>query len=127
MAFTDDHIRAAAKTGNYTDPAAEKLLADVLIKRRDKIGRVYLSRINPLVRFALSESGVLTFENPSVRAGFSAAPAKGYQAAWSTFDNGSGEARGIGSPTTSAQERVQALQNGTVTDAMMPISPAPST
>jgi len=108
MAFTDEQIRAAVKTGGYTDPAAEKLLADVLIKRRNKIGRVYFSRINPLVRFALSGSGVLTFENPSVRAGFSEAPAKGYQAVWSTFNNATGEARPIGSPVTSAQERVQA-------------------
>ena len=49
MAFTDEQIRAAVKTGGFTDPAAEKLLADVLIKRRDKIGRAYFSRINPLV------------------------------------------------------------------------------
>jgi hypothetical protein len=108
MAFTDEQIHAAVKAGGYTDPAAEKLLAGVLIKRRDKIGRVYFARINPLVRFALSDSGVLTFENPSVRAGFSEAPAKGYQAAWSTFNNATGEARPIGSPVISAQERVQA-------------------
>jgi hypothetical protein len=35
MAFTDDHIRAAVKTGNFSDPAAEQLLAEVLIQRRD--------------------------------------------------------------------------------------------
>ena len=56
MAFTDEQIRAAVKTGGYTDPAAEKLLADVLIQRRDKIGRTYTSRINPLTRFALTDS-----------------------------------------------------------------------
>ena len=44
MAFTDEQIRAAVKTGNFIDPAAEKLLGDILIKRRDKIGRVYYSR-----------------------------------------------------------------------------------
>ena len=41
-------IRAVVKTGSYSDPSAEKLLADVLIKRRDKIGRVYLTKVNPL-------------------------------------------------------------------------------
>ena len=51
-----------------------------LVKRRDKIGRVYFSRINPLVRFALSDSGVLTFENPGREAGFE--PKQGYEAAW---------------------------------------------
>jgi hypothetical protein len=111
MAFTDDHIRAAVKTGAFTDPAGEKLLADILIKRRDKIGRVYFSRINPLTRFALSDAGVLTFENPSVRAGFAAAPKQGYQAAWSSFNNATGDASQIGSPTTSQQERLQGPGN----------------
>ncbi|HSC28610.1 MAG TPA: hypothetical protein VLD67_15140 [Vicinamibacterales bacterium] len=108
MAFTDEQIRAAVSTGGYTDPAAEKLLADVLIKRRDKIGRVYYSKINPLVSFALDESGVLTFENVSVGAGFGDAPKQGYQAVWSRFDNATHEATPIGSPTTSAGERLQA-------------------
>jgi hypothetical protein len=108
MAFTDEQIRAAVKTGGYTDPAAERLLADVLMKRRDKIGRVYFSRINPLVRFAFADSGVLTFENPSVRRGFAAAPKQGYQAVWSTFDNATGESQPIGSPTSAQEERVTA-------------------
>ncbi len=105
MAFGDDLIRAAVKTGGYTDPAAEKLLADVLIKRRDKTGLVYLSRINPLVRFALSDPGGLTFENPAVRAGYAAAPKGGYEAAWLAFSNGTGESTPIGSPVTSSEER----------------------
>jgi hypothetical protein len=107
MAFTDDQIRAAVKTGNFTDPAGEKLLGDILIKRRDKIGRVYYSRINPLVRFALTDTG-LAFENPAVRARLSEAPKQGYQAAWYRFNNGTGAADQIGSPTTSTQERLQA-------------------
>jgi hypothetical protein len=111
MAFTDDQIRAAVKTGRYTDPAAEKLLADLLIKRRDKIGRVYFSRINPLVKFALSESGALTFENPSVRGGFATAPKGGYEAVWATFENGGGTSKPIGSPVTSQEERFNAPGN----------------
>jgi hypothetical protein len=107
MAFTDDQIRAAVKTGGYSDPAAEKLLADTLIKRRDKIGRVYFARINPLVRFELSNAG-LAFENPSVRAGFGAAPKQGYEATWYRFNNATGEAQQIGSPTTSQEERLRA-------------------
>ncbi len=35
-AFTDDLIRAAVHTGEYSDPMAEKYLADVLIKRREQ-------------------------------------------------------------------------------------------
>ncbi len=43
MAFTDEMIRAVVKAGEFSDPKAEALLADVLIKRRDKIGRAYLT------------------------------------------------------------------------------------
>ena len=100
MAFTDEHIRAAVKTGQYTDPAAEKLLSDVLIARRDKIARVYTAKVNPLVKFSLDGSGVLTFENPAVRAHIADAPKGGYQATWARFDNGTGATQPIGSPTT---------------------------
>jgi hypothetical protein len=106
MAFTDEHIRAAAKTGSFTDPAAEKLLGDILIKRRDKIGRVYYSRINPLVRFELTDAG-LAFENPAVKAGFAAAPKQGYQAIWYRFNNATAAADQIGSPTTASDGRLK--------------------
>ncbi len=108
MAFTDDQIRAAVKTGQYSDPAAEKLLGDVLIARRDKIARVYLTKINPLTKFSLSASGELTFENPAVRAHLADAPKGGYQVAWSRFDNVAGTTQAIGSPASAAGERLQA-------------------
>ena len=106
MAFTDEHIRAAVKTGSFTDPAAEKLLGDILIKRRDKIGRVYYSRINPLVGFELTDAG-LAFENPAVKAGFAAAPKGGYQATWYRFNNATAAADQIGSPTTASDGRLK--------------------
>jgi hypothetical protein len=108
MAFTDEHIRAAVKTGQFTDPAAEKLLADVLIGRRDKIARVYLAKVNPLVKFGLDGSGVLTFENPAVRAALADPPKGGYQAAFFRFDNATGASQPIGSPTTARDGRLQA-------------------
>ncbi len=108
MAFSDDLIRAAVKTGGYTDPAAETLLTDILIKRRDKIGRAYLAKVNPLTKFALDESGVLTFENPYVRAKYGDAPGRGYQAVWHRFDNNTSQAQAIGSPTAGSSERLQA-------------------
>ena len=107
MAFTDEQIRTAVKTGGYSDPAAEKLLADVLIQRRDKIGRRYTSRINPLTRFAMTDSG-LTFQNPAVKAGYAEAPKGGYEITWSSFNNGTGESTPIGSPATSQEERAPA-------------------
>ena len=106
-AFTDDQIRTAVEAGGYTDPAAEELLTSLLIKRRDRIGSVYFARINPLTRFTLSASGELRFENPSVRAGFSTSPAKGYEAAWSRFDNVTHESQPIGT-SAARDERMQA-------------------
>jgi len=108
MAFTDEQIRAAVKAGEFTDPKAEALLADVLIKRRDRIGRVYFAKINPLVGFALDESGMLRFENPAVRAGFVGAEALRYQAAWARFDNATGTTAAIGSPSESRTPSLQA-------------------
>jgi hypothetical protein len=107
MAFTDEQIRAAVKTGGYTDPAAEELLTSVLIKRRDKIGRAYFTNISPLTRFALDEAGVLTFENPAVKAKLAEPPKKGYQTVWNRFDNAARTAQPIGSATPSQSERVQ--------------------
>ena len=108
MSFSDDLIRAAVKTGRYTDPAAEKLLADVLMRRRDKIGRVYCAAVNPLTRFALDDAGVLTFANAAVRFHTADAPKGGYAATWARFDNATGAAQPIGAATASSSERLQA-------------------
>ena len=69
LAFTDDLIRAAVKTGEYSDPAAEKLVGDVLIKRRQKIASVYLTAVNPIVSPKLDANNRLTFENAAMAAG----------------------------------------------------------
>jgi hypothetical protein len=105
MAFTDDMIREAVRAGHYADPASEKVLADALIKRRDKIGQVYLTKINPLNRFALGGDGTLTFENAAVRAGVSAAPSGGYKAVWHRFGNSTREATPLGE-TAAPEERL---------------------
>ena len=114
MAFSDDLIRAAVRTGEYGDSAAELHLASVLIKRRDAIGRTYLTAINPLVEPRLDATGTLTFENAAVAAGF-APPAAGYRAAWSRFDNATGgttplgESRGATTTLRSPPEMPDAL------------------
>ena len=95
MAFSDEMIREIVKTGQYSDTAAAGYLADVLIKRRNKIGQVYLTRLNPLVDFSLDSSGLLSFSNEPVKFGFAKAPAS-YAVAWSSFDNKSGTTRLIG-------------------------------
>ncbi len=97
-AFSDEMIRAIVKTGSYSDPAAEKHLAEVLIKRRNKIAWTYLLKVNPLVDLALDGSGRLIFSNAAVQAKAAPVPA-GYSARWSSFDNTTGEAQPIRSPT----------------------------
>lgn len=78
------------------------------MKRRDKIGRAYLPKINPLVRFALDERGALTFQNAAVAASVAPAPAGGYHASWHRFDNAMGETQAIGLPTASTSELIAA-------------------
>ena len=91
MAFSDEMIRALVKTGQYSDPEAEALLAGVLIQRRDAIGRTFLTAINPVVNVALSDNGLLTFENAAVTAGVASAPTGGYVVEWARYDNDTGE------------------------------------
>ena len=96
QAFSDEMIRAIVKTGGYSDPDAERYIADTLIKRRDKIAAAYLPTINPLVDFALSEDGTLTFDNAAIKAETAAQPSGGYTARWAAFDNATGATRPIG-------------------------------
>ena len=69
MAFPDEMIRAIAETGRYHDESAARLLADILIQRRNRIGLVYLTAVNPVVNIALGQTGTLTFENAAVACG----------------------------------------------------------
>jgi hypothetical protein len=108
MAFTDSMIRAVVEVGGYSDPAAARHLGDVLIKRRDKIGRTYLPAVNPIVDVTLNPAGLLTFANAAVDAGVSPAPTGGYRARWYSFDNLTAQSRPIGNATSAREGRIQA-------------------
>ena len=107
-AFSEEQIRAAVHEGQFSDPAAERLLGDVLVQRRDQIGRTYLPKLTPLVRFALDEAGTLTFENAAERRAGLPPPDGGYRAEWLEFDNATGVVRSLGEPTTAGVPRLAA-------------------
>jgi hypothetical protein len=100
-------IRAAVRTGLYSDPAAEKHVADTLIARRDAIGRAWLTNVNPVVDPVLDASGALRFRNAAVDARVAEAPAS-YEVAWSTFDNATGAATPIGQPAAASGTQASA-------------------
>jgi hypothetical protein len=107
MAFTDEMIRAAVKTGQYSNADAEKHVADTLIARRDAIGQAWLTNVNPVIDPALDGNGTLRFKNAAVEAGVAKAP-ESYEVAWSRFDNASGTATPIGQPAASTGEQATA-------------------
>ncbi|MFQ6113083.1 MAG: hypothetical protein ACE5NG_03220 [bacterium] len=62
MSFSDEDIRAIVETARMSDPEAKQYLIKTLIERRDKIGRYWFSRMNPLdkFRFERNHKGELT-------------------------------------------------------------------
>lgn len=82
MSFRDDDLGAIIDAGRLSDPEARDYLLQTLIARRDKIGRYWFSKVNPLDRFefAQSEDGItIDFEDLSVLYGLEAAGERRYK------------------------------------------------
>ena len=104
-AFSDEMIRAIVHTGEFSDPAAEKAIADIMVKRRDKILRTYLPAVNPIVSPQF-DGKRLTFDNAAVAADVAKAP-ESYDASWFEYDNPTGDTRFL-SDSTSATTTIDA-------------------
>jgi hypothetical protein len=105
MRFDDSKVRALVQTGQLIDKDGENYLINTLIQRRDKIVKYYLSQLNPLDDFRLSENGSLTFTNLGQKAGISSFSSYQYQ--WFQFDNDKGT--------------LQSITSGNSKDAQIPV------
>jgi len=73
MSLRDDDIRTLVKAGQIEDNEAEAYLIQTLIERRNKIGRHWFAKVNPLDNFTIAhENGeiVISFDDLSVEYGF---------------------------------------------------------
>jgi hypothetical protein len=86
MAFSDEQLKAVVKLAAYSDPRAEEWITDYLMKRRDRIGEVYFSKVLPLDDFRVEEDE-LRFVDLGVKHGL--VGSRELKATWSRFDNGS--------------------------------------
>ncbi len=80
-AFTDAEIVAIVAEAQMSDPAAAAYLTRILIERRDKIGRYWFARMNPLDKFTLSRSDAglrLVFHDLAVDTGLESAATSQY-------------------------------------------------
>lgn len=83
MSFTDEQIRAAVDTAEYSDPAAADYLSRILMERRDKIGRYWFTRAGGVDNFrVVADAGrppVLPFDDLVARHGFATAAERVYR------------------------------------------------
>jgi hypothetical protein len=121
MSFSDADLRAIVETARISTPEAEAHLIEVLRKRRDKIGRYWFDRVNPLDRFSvdaasgppLAGSGgpadppTLTFDDLAVTGDLAPAEARRYTYRMMVDDEPLGPAE------TATQSRVPLSVEGT--------------
>ena len=90
--FTDEMIRAIVAAAKLSNPEAAEQLSRVIIERRDKVVKHWITGVNPLDQFDVHSGNhgpILVFDNAAVRHGVKA-PGESYQTSWSTFDNMTG-------------------------------------
>jgi hypothetical protein len=127
MSFSDEDLRAIVETAQISTPAAEAHLLEVLQARRDKIGRYWFDRVNPLDRFSVAEPSAvvagqggtrpvgaqLRFDDLAVTSGLAAAEARRY-----TYQFVLGEEE-LGPERTADSARVPLVVDGTALGAVL--------
>ena len=104
MAFSDEAIRAVVASGAFSDAQASQYLSQVLIERRDAIGRTWLTHRNPLTKPTVDPEGYLSFRNAASDAAVVDGRSRS-QIRWSVFDNTTPEATPLGSWSTVNEPR----------------------
>jgi hypothetical protein len=105
--FSDDAIRVIVEKARFSDPRATDYVTGTIIRRRDKVVAYWLTQVNPLVDFALSDSGELTFGNAAEQAGV-ASQESVYRVQWARFDNATAVATDVGPEVSVNGWRAQA-------------------
>ena len=98
MRFTAEELLAIVRTGEYSDPEAERYFHQTLVERQKKSGRYAMARMNPLDEFSLTNAG-LSFANLAERYGFAAAGTR-YETSWSLYANDTGAVVDLSEPMT---------------------------
>lgn len=107
VAVSDEAIRAAVKMADYADPSAAEYVAQALITRRDKVGRLWLNGVLPLVDCSLDRTGMLTCSNVAVDR-MLAEPPDAYRIRWHRFDNQADGATAVGNESAAREARFTA-------------------
>lgn len=87
VAFRDEEIAAIVATGEISDPKAAAYMAQCLRERRNKIGKIYFSKVLPFDQFRV-ENGQLVWVD--LGAKYRGEPIGDIVTQWSRYDNRSG-------------------------------------
>ena len=113
MRFTEDELPAIVRTGQSSNPEAERYFHQVLVERQRKSARKYTNRVNPIDEFKVTAEG-LRFANLSERYRF-AEPGTTYEVAWSVYDNATDTVVPLADPVTRTDTVVPAPANPSLT------------